>query len=834
VDSPFRLPDLPGPAHLAAPAPHAFDRRAGAGVLLVSLVLLALELVLSRILAVAMGYHFVFLVVSLAVLGVTAGSLAVLLAPGLFPHDRTRERLAAAALLLAALLLAAWALFLLLDRSPALAHRLLAPFHEPFGEPFGRRPAGGLLAGGLLAPFAALVVAASLPFAAGGTVAALAMARFPWSAARVYAWDLAGAGAGVLAAVAVMTATTPFVCLPLLASASALAAVLFAPRARRGLRRAAAAGVALGLAVAAATSAFGLVGLPLVRGRYEPDLAVVRWNAWSRVAAYPLRTGQSEGAWGLSRAFRGPLPEQMGLVVDDTGYSTVVRYAKGDDLSWAQWSLAALPWLLRPEADSLVIGPGGGRDLLVARAMGAARVRAVEVNPLVVRVVQEDLGDFSGRPYTLPGVETVVAEGRSWLQRDPERYDVVEAALVYGPTAPAEGAWTFTEDHLATLEAFHDLLAHLSEGGILAVTRLAAEASFPRLVATARRALEEGGVDRPGSHVFIAAERGLATILVGQEAFTDGETMLLERACAALGYEVLYSPAGDGESLPYLILREKDLGKLASGLDRDILPATDDRPYVNALLRPGDLLRGARGADAADRALLLLRSILVALVALAVALLALPLLARLRLRKASAEAAAPPWRVAGEGARTGPVLAAALYFGALGVGFALVEVVLAKRLVLLVGSPGPAIAVVLGAFLAAAGAGSMHARHLVGLRATLRARCGALTVSLLLAGILLPAVVEVSVGSPLAVRLLVAASVAAGLGYLAGHPFPLGMALLASRQPRLVPWAWALNGACGALGAALGLLLSVGLGFTEAMMAGPACYLLAGAVAELL
>jgi len=96
-----------------------------------------------------------------------------------------------------------------------------------------------------------------------------------------------------------------------------------------------------------------------VRGRYQPDLLLTRWNAFSRVAVWPLRTGQGEASWGMSRGYRGPIPEQYGLVVDDTGYTTIARYRPGDDLGWARANLLSLPYAVRGDARALRLPASG-------------------------------------------------------------------------------------------------------------------------------------------------------------------------------------------------------------------------------------------------------------------------------------------------------------------------------------------------------------------------------------------------------------------------------------------------------------------------------------------
>jgi len=794
-----------------------WNRRLGVGLLVSSLCLLALELTLSRIFSVLMWYHFVSLIVSLALFGITVSGLAVFLAPQRFPREAAASWMGRASLALTLALLALWTFFLLLARSPQLAYRILAPFHQPQYEPFGAGKVTLLDAGQIL-PLAVLYLVSALPFIFGGFVATLALTRYRDRVAQVYAWDLAGAGAGCVAAFALLTWLDPFATLAALAFFASLAAWLFFRESGdRGSALGAMALGALSLALVVATAHGGVVELKFVRGRFQPDLLLTRWNSYSRVAVWPLRTGQGEASWGMSRGYRGPIPEQYGLVVDDTGYTTIARYRPGDDLGWARANLLSLPYLVRDDARALIIGPGGGKDILIALAGGAATVRAVELNPLVVRAVQDDFGDFSGRPYTLPGVEKVVDEGRTFLAHDPSFYDVIQATVVYGRLAPAAGAFTFTEDHLYTTEAFQTYLNRLAPGGMLAFSRFIYEKRILRLVATARAALESRGIPNAPGCIFIAAERGLASVLVKNVPFTPEELAALQRRCHDLGFQVLYSPAGEGDSQIAEMLRAPDAAVYLAALPYDASPVGDDRPFFYYLMRPGDFLRSgaARAPDFEDRGLLLMRNLLGTVFGLIVLCIALPLVRFGRVREI----------------RWGRAWAAVGYFAAIGLGFIVVEIGLLKRFLLLLGKPAYTLAVTLAVFLAAGALGSARARLLAGNARLVRRCCARLTIVLLFTSVLLPPLLETLLAAPLWARLAATVAVMAPLGYLMGQPLPAGFSLL--RQERLVPWVWSVNGALSVLGSVGALVLAVNFGYTTTMLIGPACYLVAGALAEL-
>jgi hypothetical protein len=594
------------------------------------------------------------------------------------------------------------------------------------------------------------------------------------------------------------------------------------------------AGVAAALWLAG--PALALAARALAAGR--PPAAVVRGWPWllagaglGSAAAAALATvafgtarldlgaagTAASGPWTPSGAFAGTAPQLRALAAGEGRTAVVAGYAAGGDLSWARWTPAALPLLLRQEGAVLVVGAGGGADILVAKALGATSVRAVEPDRALVRAVEGPLAGFSGRPYSLPGVRAVVDAPRAFLQRDGQRYDVVRVNPFPAARGPAAAALVSAGDHLLTVEAFHQYLGHLRRGGLLAIAGIVPGPQTERVVATARRALDEGQARYPSAQLFVLRAAGSAMVIVKQEPFEEREVALLDTVSDALGWEVLYSPARSGGGAIGELLRAPSLEEFARGATHDLLPPTDERPFAGERARPGALLRfppPAGGAPALDdRAISTVRVALAVLLA-AAALVALPRAAdtgrSVRLRSA-------------------PALA---YFAALGLGCAAYGCGLLQRLIFLVGSPGPAFAAVAGLGLAAGAAGTLRALPLAGWRTTLRRRGAAVSLVLLVAAIVLPAVVEAALEAPPWVRTLVAAAVAAPAGYLIGPLLPLGLALAGERDRKLVPPALAAAIAFGAAGPALSLLVADAAGYTTALMIGPACLLVAAALAD--
>jgi SAM-dependent methyltransferase len=127
-----------------------------------------------------------------------------------------------------------------------------------------------------------------------------------------------------------------------------------------------------------------------------------------------------------------------------------------------------LPYLLRRDAgtvapaDVLVIGAGSGNDVSRALEWGAARVDAVEIDPVIVRLGRRDHPD---RPYQDGRVTVHVNDGRNYLRSTERRYDLIVYALVDSLVLHSGLSNIRLESYLFTREALQDVQRCLKPGG---------------------------------------------------------------------------------------------------------------------------------------------------------------------------------------------------------------------------------------------------------------------------------------------------------------------------------------------------------------------------------
>ena len=221
--------------------------------------------------------------------------------------------------------------------------------------------------------------------------------------------------------------------------------------------------------------------------------------------------------------------------------------------------------LTGPGGDVLIIGGGGGRDIHNALSEGQGQIDVIELNRGMREMVDEDLADVSGSPYSFPGVDTEIGDGRSTLAARDEDYDQIHIGFTNTLSANAASSYALTENNLYTLEAFEEYLDHLKPGGVLNVSRLYFHSGEEALRTTvlALEALRRHGVEDPERNVVTILGHGLGgdfgTTLVRLEPYTEAELAEIRELADERGLGVAFAPGG-----PY----QREWAQLAEAAER--------------------------------------------------------------------------------------------------------------------------------------------------------------------------------------------------------------------------------------------------------------------------
>jgi MFS family permease len=787
-----------------------------AGIFLVSFAVLLLELLLTRIFSVTLFYHLSFMVVSLAMLGFAAGGLAAN-----FWSNRFREPALLGQLSLLSLFFALTtvvAVFVALRVSVSL---------DPTR--------------GNLVRLAFIYLVCVIPFFLSGLVIALLMSHRAERANRLYFFDLFGAALGCLAFIPLTNLLGAPNAVLIGAVAGAGAAIVFARDDSRPLFRASCLALALFLLAIAANARWDFLDVAAAKGRQQPPTLAAKWNSFSRVEVETL--GQPADMWaprpphhaGLSATldpdFRIP---ELYLRYDAGAATTILRFDGDLSRLWfLGYDVTSAPYQMRRYKNVLILGPGGGRDVLTALLLGSGPITGVEINPVTLELMRGKFRLFNGGLYNdYPGVNIVHDEGRSFLRHTSEQYDLIQASLVDTWAASTAGAYALTENNLYTVEAFAEHLKHLTPDGVIAFSRW-----FPsppveplRVVTLAVEALRRQGVTDPAQHIFVVRtnadpRRVLSTILIKKSSFNAAELTGLRAWADRMDFVVSYSPDDRARGIApneFHELLSPGYERFVANYPFDISAVYDDRPFFfdRVPLAPwlAHRIGIAKSRLGEGNLTLGVETLLASLIISALCTVLLLLVPMIVSGYRRSELKTHHTRVGR--ARS---LAWALYFSGLGLGFISVELVMIQRLNLFLGYPVYSLSVVLFTLLISSSVGSLASAKWNGilrLSAALAALCALLAVY----SISLQPVLNAMLGARTPVRILTAAALLAPLGVLMGIPFPTGMRLASREARNLVSWAWAVNGGASVFGASLAMVISMTYGFSACSLVGFAAY----------
>jgi hypothetical protein len=773
-------------------APQAVpERTLLAGLCLTSFATLLLELALTRLFSVVLFYHFAFLAISIALLGLGAG--------GVFAYLRKRQLAKVATRILAERLCMMNAVVVLLVLEIVL-HVPVAL--EVTGKNFIR--------------LTILYLAAAVPFFLTGVLFSIVFSRETRRIPLLYGTDLGGGALACLAVVPLLNWIGGPNTILMASAALAVAAAVWASS--QNTRRVAGALLAGFLLLIAANLSDKLIDVVYAKGIFRDPAWVefARWNALSRVEVDRIGRAKS--------------------IVIDADASTYIMNVQPDHVQGTPWERIlmsrppALVNVLRPRGDFAIIGPGGGIDVLTALFNGSPSVTGIEINPIIANTIMRGrYATYSKHLYQRPDVHMNVTDGRSYLRSMPQQFDVVQMTLVDTWASTAAGAFALSENNLYTVEAFREYFEHLRPDGMIAITRW--EFHEPRealrVVAEAMEALHRLGVANPARN-FIVASQGLlnedgipVVVLAKKTPFTpDEEAAVQAHFLKYSELHALYMPSEPQQNPFGDLIASNDARAFARTYAYNVAPVDDNAPFFFFTLKPGQIV-GAQslhhGVDwKVNLGVLVLLLVLVISLAAVLAFLILPM----ALHRGQVRQSPLPL----------------LYFVAVGLGYILVEIAFIQRFVLFLGHPTYALTVVIFLLMLSSGAGSLFSRRWLP-RTELAWMPIILVVGALLIDVIfLPRWLESWVGLTLYSRMAVSGLLLAPLGFVMGMPFPTGLRALAARaesnlhlsaDDNAVEWAWAMNAAASVLGSVLAMVIAIQFGLNVTLACGIAAYLFA-------
>lgn len=521
-------------------------------------------------------------------------------------------------------------------------------------------------------------------------------------------------------------------------------------------------------------------------------------------------------AWGLD-AYQGSFPPQFAIRIDGDALTSITQF-HGDFSEWAFTSYmpGSLPYALKTPSTVLIIGPGGGMDVVNAVGHGAKRVVGVEVNEAIIGLIRGPYANFSGNIYTNPHVTIVNSDGRNFIERTPPHsYDLVQLTLVDTFAAISSGALSLSEDFLYTKEAIQGYIRALTPDGYLVLGRTVFE-GIP-LMALLDAADAGNDPTNLGKHILMMDKPPLGHSLVmlyKRSPLTMDEIQRGLKFGSQGGFRLRYAPNLESISDRQIVafLHSSDRKAFLDQFGSDLRPETDDRPFyfrdskwttimgTYSSSKWTDFL----GASHSAKGNLLLIFGVAVLFSFFGILLPLRRRAQIPLRGYGGEL---------------------IYFALIGMGYIILEIALLTKFSLFLGHPVRALAVTLVSLLLLSGVGSAFSPKVANRFPNLPFMN--IAVFSLLCPVILPLVFHAWMGLDLFIRICLSILVISPLAFFMGMPMPIGLSDLHVRKRSLTLWAWGLNGTASVIGSVAAVILAHAMGYNSLFLIGALCYLIA-------
>ena len=780
------------------------------GIFMISVATLVLEISLTRVLSVAQWYHFAFMVVSIALFGFGASGTLLSVFPRIL--DRGLDQLATVCSALFSV--ACVGSFLLVNR----VH------FDPF-----RLAWDPLQVAYILVDYAVL----SIPFLLSGLCITSAMTKMAGNVNKLYFSNLMGSGFGSIIGILLFSHLTGSGVIAFASFLGGASALIFSLN-LMGRRRTFLLAVwvmAISLLLFNAQQLLPIrispyKSLPTALRYPDSKLLETEWNAFSRVDV--IESGYVRYAPGLSLQYYQPIPRQLGVTVDGNAMNAITAYdGVRSNLEFTGFLPMSLPYHIHAYPRVLVLGAGGGLSVLTAVYNNASSIVAVEVNPIIVDIVRNRYRDFTGGIYGREDVRVEVSESRSFIRGSRETYDIIELSMTDNPTASSTGIYALSENYLYTTEAFEDYYAHLSEGGVLSMTRwlLPPPREDVRVVSLAISALERRGVDSPEDHIAVIRSWSTVTLLVKKGGLSSEDRIAIREFCRDRNFDIVHMPGLEPSEVnvynrfpePYYhqlvheMLYSEDRTCFYRDYLFDIAPVMDERPFFFHFFKWDRLGETYESLGGKWQPLVeggyLVPIVFAQALFLSLVFIFLPV-RRFR-------------------SRSGVVGSERLlaYFLSLGLGYMFIEIALIQKSILFLGHPVHAVSAILFSLLVSSGVGSY-------LSGGLKLKGGKVLIPIIISVCLLAVaypfllrqIFLALLGQPLSIRLLALMLVISPLGLVLGMPFPTGIRLLNDLSKELIPWAWAVNGCASVLGSILPVIIALSFGFSSVFLLASATY----------
>lgn len=533
-------------------------------------------------------------------------------------------------------------------------------------------------------------------------------------------------------------------------------------------------------------------------------LIATKWNSFSRVDI--INSSFTRYAPGLSLSFKGNLPEQIGVLVDGSNMNSITKY---DNLEFLDFLPMALPYRLKKDPKVLVINAGAGLDVLIALKNNAS-VTALETNPIVINSLRSEYKDFSGNIYNKADI--YFEEGRSFVKKN-VKYDVIIISLAGNVLSGPSGITSLSENYLLTVDTFIDYYNALADDGVLIITRWLFNPPKEeiRLFSLASE------IDKEGKKIAMFNSWNTFTLLLSKKDLDEIIVKKIKNFADKNKFDIIYLPNQfDFEPNKYIKFEEayhyniiqqllKDKKEFYKNYLFDVSPVHDNKPYYFNFFKISKFFElkkilGQRWNPFLDPGFLLFFIFIQALI-LTLLLIFMPLLFKKKIKNIKNKRQL-------------------FYFFAIGISFLFLEIVLIQKFILFLGHAIFSTTTIIFSMLLFSSLGSLYSQNIE--TKDIKKIIFALVLLVIIYSYLLNLFINNLITLNLVPKIILASIFIAPLSFLMGFAFPLGIKKI---NKELIPWAWAVNGSASVLSPILAIMFALFFGYNFVFLLAGVIYL---------
>ena len=764
---------------------------------LLSISIIAFQIILIQILSIVQWYHFAYMVISVALLGFgAAGTFLSLYREKILFHS---EWLLPTLMILSGLFMSVVVRISQIEFFRFDTYLLFADSSHIWR---------------LLVTYLIYVI----PFFLAALAIGIVFVKFSDSIGKLYFYNLVGSGIGGIAVIGLIWQFFPEELPAIISIIPLISGIVIISRKSKIIL----------ISFALVTSVFILFNLVypqrLILSEFKsysrtmnlPD-AGVTWEKNSPFGFMQLVTSPAlRFAPGLSLTFTDTVAAGDAIFNNGDWFGPIIHPAKIDTPDFLDYTTLSLPYIISKKEKVLILESGTGYRVRYALTEDAGNITAVESNPLIISLLENGLTDESDFIYSHPKVTLHNSDVRTFLQSDTLKYDLITFPII-GSFGGNSGLYALQEKYNLTKDAFHQVWDKLNANGVLSITCwMDYPARNPlKILAAIVETMEEEGIKNPSDHISGVRSWGTITFTVKKSKLTPDEILSIRNFCDKMSFDVSLLPGiEEAERNKYNLLQDdnffiyldkiidKDRIKFYSEYPFNIQPAVDDRPYFSQFFKLTNLqnLRDNFGSYSIPYFEVGYFIVILTFIQIAIAAFLLIILPLFKL-----------------GWKGGNKLWTLSYFSGIGLGYMFVEIVLINRFILYFGNPIYSAAAIISSMLICSGIGSYFSYKYKLSRKSIRLIFGLIILSLILYSFLLTPILNLTISFSFILKLLFALLIISPLSFLMGFPFPSGITYLNKKSKIEIPWALGINGCFSVVSTVLATIISIELGFTWVM-----------------